>query len=588
MKLQIGNKVPVSIVLLFLFLTSCKKSSTPSDAGGGGNTNGNQTAADSVYSPVDPSIPGTIGFFNDTWTGKSFTAPPTTAGTVSAASVTDALYIDLDQVLVKVPQAVYGNNSNLWMGQMVTQPALMQYVKDLSPHIIRAPAGSVSDVYFWNGTDANPAPSDAPANLLDASGNSSAANYWYGGNTASWTFSLSNYYALLAQTNSTGIITVNYGYARYGKSANPVAAAAHLAADWVRYDNGRTRYWEIGNETYGNWEAGYLIDPTQNKDGQPALVSGDLYGAHAKIFIDSMRAAAQETGSTICIGVTLYDKAPASYDYPSIQTWNNGVFRQAGSLPDFYIVHDYFTAYATNSSVVDILYSANTIPVAIMNYLNPLIQAAGLPVKPIALTEWNIEATGSRQNVSYIAGIHAVKAIGSIIKNQFGEASRWDLANGWSNGDDQGMFNLGDEPGASPWNPRPAFYYLYYFQQFFGDRMVKDSLRSNSMDIDTYSSSFSSGQAATVIINSGTKNHVVSIDFKHFPAGSRYYWYVLTGGTDNGDFSGQVFVNGTAPSGPTGGPLSYASLKAYSAALNGTIKVSVPPLSVVYLVADKK
>ncbi len=104
------------------------------------------------------------------------------------------------------------------MGQMVTQPALMQYLKDLSPHIIRAPAGSVSDVYFWNGTDANPAPSDAPANLLDASGNSSAANYWYGGNTASWTFSLSNYYALLAQTNSTGIITVNYGYARYGKT----------------------------------------------------------------------------------------------------------------------------------------------------------------------------------------------------------------------------------------------------------------------------------------------------------------------------------------------------------------------------------
>ncbi len=91
MKLQIGNKVPVSIVLLFLLLTSCKKSSTPSDAGGGGNTNGNQTAADSVYSPVDPSLPGTIGFFNDAWTGKSFTAPPTMAGTVPAASVTDAI-----------------------------------------------------------------------------------------------------------------------------------------------------------------------------------------------------------------------------------------------------------------------------------------------------------------------------------------------------------------------------------------------------------------------------------------------------------------------------------------------------------------
>jgi hypothetical protein len=34
--------------------------------------------------------------------------------------------------------------------------------------------------------------------------------------------------------------------------------------------------------------------------------------------------------------------------------------------------------------------------------------------------------------------------------------------------------------------------------------------------------------------------------------------------------------------------LTYTSIKAYSAALNGTIKVSVPPRSVVYLVADKR
>jgi hypothetical protein len=585
MKSISGNRIPISIVLLLILMASCKKSSNSYEPG---NNNSNQTSADSTYNPIDPSPPATIGFFNDDWTGKSFVAPATIAGTVPTYPVTDSLSIDLNKVLVKVPLSVYGNNSNLWIGQMVIQPGLIQYLKDLSPHIIRAPAGSVSDVYFWNGTDANPAPADAPANLLDGAGNSSAANYWYGGNNASWTFSLSNYYALLAQTNSTGIITVNYGYARYGKSANPVAAAAHLAADWVRYDNGRTKYWEIGNETYGNWEAGYQIDVSQNMDGQPDLVTGELYGRHVIVFADSMRVAAKQVGATIYIGATLYDKAPAQYDYSSIQYWNQGVLSQAGSSPDFYIVHDYFTAYAANSSVNDILSSANAVPSNIMNYLLPQIQAAGLPVKPIAMTEWNIEATGSKQNVSYIAGIHAAKAIGSIIKNQFGEASRWDLANGWSNGDDQGMFNLGDEPGASLWNPRPAFYYLYYFQQFFGDRMVQDNLKSTNADIVSYSSSFSSGQAGTVIINSGTQNHIVSIDFKHFPAGSKYYWYVLTGGPGNGNFSGQVYVNATAPSGPTGGPLNYASLKAYSASLNGTIKVTVPPLGAVYLVADKK
>jgi hypothetical protein len=274
----------------------------------------------------------------------------------------------------------------------------------------------------------------------------------------------------------------------------------------------------------------------------------------------------------------------------TVQNWNQGVLANAGNKADYFIVHDYFTGYATNSTVPAILNTGTTVPTNVMAYIQKQITGAGLGIKPIALTEWNIQATGSKQNVSYIAGMHAAKTLGSLIKNQFGEASRWDFMNGYSNGDDQGMFNDGDEPNAPLWNPRPAFFYMYYFQKYFGDRMVKDTLRAalNNSDLTTYSSTFSSGQAGTVIINSGSFNHIVSIDFQHFPAGTKYYWYVLTGGTDNAPFSGQVFVNGIGPSSATGGPLNYATIKPYSAALKGTIKVSVPAMSVVYLVADKK
>jgi hypothetical protein len=184
--------------------------------------------------------------------------------------------------------------------------------------------------------------------------------------------------------------------------------------------------------------------------------------------------------------------------------------------------------------------------------------------------------------------MHAALTLGSFIKNQYGEASRWDLANGYLNGDDQGLFNIGDEPNAPLWNPRPAFYYMYYFQKFFGDRMVYDTLRRPlfNSDLTTYSSTFTSGQAGTVIINSGIYNHVVAIDFQHFKAGAKYHWYILTGGTDNSPFSSQVYVNGFGPATPTGGPLNYASIKPYAATLNGTIKIFVPPFSVIYLVAD--
>lgn len=579
-------KEQINKILLLLILCgflACKKSgSTPEQPGNPGQV------TDSIYNPVDPPVASTIGFFGDAWKARSFTLPAVQAGVVTTGSATDSLTINVNKVLVKVPPYVFGANSNLWSGEMNKQPALVQYLSDLSPNIIRGPGGSISDIYFWNGTDASPAPPDAPANLLNAAGVSGPAGYWYGGNNASWTQSLSDYYDLLSKTNSTGILTINYGYARYGTSANPVAAAAHLAADWVRHDNGKTKYWEIGNENYGNWEAGYNIDVNQNKDGQPALITGAVYGTDFKVFSDSMKAAALQTGAAIYIGAVLYQQPTSSSDYNSVRSWNAGVLQNAANTPDFFIVHDYFTAYQTNSTVSDILNSSNTVPSSVMSYITQQLTAAGLNIKPIAFTEWNIQATGSKQNVSYISGIHAAKTIGSIIKNNFGEASRWDIANGYSNGDDQGMFNNGDEPGAPLWNPRPSFFYLYYFQKFFGDRMVYDTLKSSNGDITSYSSTFSSGQAGTVLINSGSLNHIVSIDFQHFPAGSKYYWYILTGGTDNAPFSGQVFVNGEGPSTATGGPLNYSTLKAFSAPLNGTIKITLPPLSVVYLVADKK
>lgn len=590
MTINLSIKNFAIVVIAAITMVSCKKTSTDP-----GTTPPPVVGPvipvkiDSTYSPSDPAIPVTVGFFLNGFIGKTFTSPVGVAGAVPTTAPTDSLTINLNAVIAKVPLSVYGNNSNLWSGQMVTQPNLMQYITDLSPNIIRAPAGSISDIYFWDGVDSMHAPMDAPAQILNASGTAGAANYWYGGNTGTWTFALDNYYKLLAQTNSTGLITVNYGYARYGTSANPVAAAAHEAANWVRHDNGRTKYWEIGNETYGNWEAGYRIDLSQNKDGQPEYITGALYGKHVTVFVDSMKAAAKEINAAIYIGASLYQEPPYGGAYTSIQTWNQGVLTSGGTSADYYIVHDYFTGYNANSSVADILKTSN-VPADVMKYIQQQTAAAGAPMKPIALTEWNIQAIGSKQNVSFIAGIHATKTLGTIIKNNFGEASRWDFANGYANGDDMGLFNNGSEPGAPLWNPRPAFYYLYYFQKYFGDRMVSDSLKPayNNTDISSYSSTFTSGQAGTILMNSGASNHIVAVDFQHFPAGSKYYWYVLTGGTDNGSFSGQVLVNGIGPASATGGPLNYAGIQPYTAALAGTIKITVPPMGVVFLVADKK
>lgn len=571
------NMVMVAAISFFF---ACKKSGSDDPMPPGTDTT-------VIIAPaIDPPIANTIGFFLDDWQPVNFVRPSYTDTTIPS-SATDTVTVDRSSIITKVPRSLFGNNSNIWMTQMVKEPDLINHLTNIHPHLIRFPGGSISDIFFWNAMPGVP-PADAPAQLVKADGTSSAAGYWFGKNTANWTLSVDNYYNMLQQTGNKGIITVNYGYARYGKSNNPVAAAAHAAADWVRYDNGRTQYWEIGNENYGDWEAGYRIKLSDNQDGQPEYLSGQLYGQHFKIFVDSMQKAAQETGKTIYIGAVMAEAQPQTWETNTRRNWNTGMLPQANGKADFYVVHNYFTPYNTNSNARDILNTALVEMPKMMDFVKQSWQANGAAPKPVALDEWNIFAVNSKQQVSHINGMHAVLLLGELLKSKYGMAARWDLANGWDNGNDHGMFNIGDEPDGVPkWNPRPSFYHMYFFQKFLGDRMVTSSV-SNSTDIDTYASSFTSGEVGVTLVNKSTTNKTVEIKVQNFRRGSRYYWYTLSGGSDNGEFPRKVFVNGKSSVYVSGGPLNYTSINAYSAITVNGIRVTIPARSVICLAIDKQ
>ncbi|MBL0359313.1 MAG: alpha-L-arabinofuranosidase [Chitinophagaceae bacterium] len=582
MKFFLNHKVIAitGTAILFVFMACKKTNSTPVPVPPA-------TVADTI--PTDPATAATIGFFIDNWHSKNFTSPSgAIAQPLTANPATVAVTVNTGQVITRIAPNYFGNNSNLWCGQLNSQAMLMNHLINYQPRIIRGPAGSVSDVFFFNANN-NSAPADAPANLVKSDGTTASAGYWFGKNNESWTFSIDGYYNLLQQTNSIGLLTVNYGYARYGTGANPVAAAAHLAADWVRYDRGRTKYWEVGNECFGDWEAGYRINTATNQDGQPEIVTGALYGRHFKVFADSMRSAAAAIGVEIKIGAVLYDTEPQSWNTSTIKTWNSGYFAEAGNAADYYAVHNYFTPYQQNSTVATIFSSAASVPLAVKNYVKTGIAAAGLTLKPIAMTEWNMFCSGSKQNVSSIAGIHSVLTLGELLANTYGAALRWDLANRWDNGDDHGFFNYGDEPGVEQWNPRPAFYYMYYFQKTTGDRLLASSV-AGSTDIVSIATSFSSGQKGVVLVNKGAAEKTVSVDFKYFTPGSKFYYYTLKGGSDNGDFSRMVFVNGNGPANNlAGGPsAAYTSIGMNATNTANGIKITLSPKTVVYVVVDKR
>ena len=576
----------IKIILLIILVPgalifSCRK-------GSGGQPKPPNPTVDStgiIKPQTDPPLAASIGFFMDDWQAKNFSVPTSYTQVAAPASATYTVTIDRSTVITKIPLSIAGNNANIWMGDMINETALLDHLTTLHPHIIRFPGGSLSDVYFWNAPKNQP-PTDAPSQLLKADGSYTSAGYWYGLNTENWTISVDKYYAMLLQTGNQGMLTMNYGYARYGTGTNPVASAAHLAADWVRYDNGRTKYWEIGNENFGEWEAGYRIKTADNKDGQPEYLSGVLYGQHFKVFADSMRKAAQEKGKTIQIGAVLSESAPQSWWTATAKNWNSGVFTGSGASPDFYIVHNYYTNYQTNAGATEILNTPEPVTKTMMDYVKQSINNAGLALKPVILGEWNIFSTGSKQAVSHINGLHAVMVLGEALKNQFAMTARWDLANGWANGDDHGMFNIGDEPDGVPkWTPRPAFFHMYFFQKYLGDRLLASN--STSSDLLSYASSFSSGEVGAVLVNKAADQKSVEIKVDNFKKGNRFYWYLLTGGGDNGEFSRKVLVNGSGTNYASGGPVNYKSIAPNSATATGPIRLTIPGRAVVFVVIEK-
>lgn len=518
------------------------------------------------------------GFFLDSWKPRNLNLPEYTDVTQTSGRVNVSVKIDVNDTVTKVSNYIFGDNANAYTSSMSDNPTLMGYMADRDMGVLRGPSGSISDVYFWNRYDTDP-PTDVPKRLAGAT---SDFGPWYGKRQswANWSMDVDSFYRILSQVKATGMITVNYGYARYGTSDNPVAKAAHLAADWVRYDKGRSRFWEIGNEVFGSWEAGYRIDKTLNKDNQPEYINGTIYGKHCLVFIDSMKKAAAEIGVDIKIGVVLVEE-----NNTSMPTWNDDVFNQVADKTDFYVIHSYFTPYNQNSTASVILNSYSKIG-NYRDYIWNALAAKGKPKRPIALTEYNIFAVGSMQAVSHINALHAPLVMGEGIRTGLGAALRWDLANGWDNGNDHGMFSYGNEPNVEKFSPRPAFYSMYMFRKYFGDVMVKSTVLGSS-DIVVFSSRFSSGQVSAMLINKGNAAQTARINVANFKFGQKYYTYTLTGGTDNGSFSRKIYINSVGPAGVAGGPLNYKTIKANASIIDNEIKVEVPAYSMVVFVADK-
>jgi hypothetical protein len=478
----------------------------------------------------------------------------------------------------KVSKYIFGNALVAWCGAY-DDPTLVENTTLLAPTLLRFPGGSWSNGYFWNGV-----PADVPDSIYDGTtynGNIKTTKknkFWGQTGVGGWQTTRDQFYTLRNNADvAQGLITINYAYARYGTSNNPVTKAAHYAADWVRYDNGRTKFWEIGNENGGPWEYGWMIDTSINKDDQPIFISGALYGKHFKVFVDSMKKAASEIGTTIYIGGQVIAGPPNSGgQWRTIEdNWNKGFFNEIGDSADFYVVHNYFD---NSTNIRSVLTSPGTGLKTNANYVNTDIAKYKAHSKPLALTEYGMSPGASANEArSYINGMQAVVLICEMIKNKFSLGARWFL----------NTMLAGDGFSSSYTNhPFAEFYYLTYLQQFFGDVAINTT--SSNPNVLCYASKYSSGETGMVIVNKDTTVQTISVSTDSVGVGSKYYIYTFTSDKDSGNFSPHVYINGEGPDTYQFGPYnSLFNIKACAYTIDNEIKFTLPGRSVQMITIEK-
>ena len=461
---------------------------------------------------------------------------------------------NISNILGEILPSHLGTNLTHFLGESVLNQAdFMDNIKGLNNFTFRYPGGNGSNQFFWDGNLPSSILNDSQItinNLIDGSG---------------WRISPDDFVQILDSVNGKGIIAVNASYARYGTSPNPIQTAASYAANFVRHMNqnlgANIKYWEVGNENYGPWQAGYVV----NGD----TINGSKYGDIFNVFADSMKAA----DPSIKIGAVLFPHDGVYND------WSKEVLQKVQNTADFLIIHDYFrrkpnpnnvTYQEMLNSISEVQQNVNNVNSMVTSYTN---KPSGY--FPIAMTEFNSK-TGERE-ISMANAIFISQVLCEQIKNNIGMSLLWSFQNGLdSHGGDHGM-TARNSTVVQNNTPRPVYYVYYYLNKFLGDKLVFSY--SNDPDINCYVSTFSSGEIGMVVINTSQFNKTVEFSATSSFTKDNFYWYEMNA-IDETDK--KIYVNDLTTVNLEGGP-DFNNVPAFYRPVNNNYKFNIKPYSVNFI-----
>lgn len=292
-------------------------------------------------------------------------------------------------------------------------PETMQYVKALRPSIMRFPGGCAADCYDWKK---GIGPRDKRPSTFN--------EHW--GGIEQNQFGIDEYMEFCRRLSCEPLICVNFG------SGTP-----EDAADWVEYCNGsqdtyygflraknghpepyKVKYWEIGNEVFGDWEIGHC--------------DAESYAKKYTVFAEAMKKRDSNIHLLVC------GADGGSMD----QSWNQTLYQKLNGKFDLLSLHYY--APLVNSALYDEkeLYRAvAAFPVKIeqtIKLTSQVMKEMDCQV-PFAITEWNCnygedDQSGREQTLE--AAVANAGLMNVFLRNssEIEMCNISDLVNGWSGG----------------------------------------------------------------------------------------------------------------------------------------------------------
>lgn len=453
---------------------------------------------------------------------------PVAESAAATPSSPQAVTISVDVTAASKPidRRVLGSNLPSWLNPYrFADSVFRERINDSGVSLIRMPGGSWSNSYDWlaceNGGEG-----------IDAS----AVCWW------TWASRPSDFLQILKATNLPGMWTINQN----GTSKEAAALVAFFngdindtrvigvdvrGRDWgtvgrwaqLRADHGNpqpyhVQYWEIGNETYGGkpdtggaqcyewgWEDVWTCDGTE-------YVNGKGTGSSRKEGFIEFRNAMRAVDSSIQVG------AVGVWPSDGWSNWGNEVIQAAGTVMDFYVVHQYAYFQPPGSISDPLAEPRGTWKNMIQDVQASFNTYAGGRKVPLAITEYNLFSVQENDWYDWMSkGVNLLfmaETVGQMLENGFGLANQWNLA-AYSvtnpNWDTAGYGMFMSEGSIMPRAPQ---YYAHVLWERFGSEMLPVSNSANPVnELSVYAGKLDADTISILAINKTASSKSTVINF---------------------------------------------------------------------------